>query len=59
MRVSIDTFLRHSNPLGCDLFFFLFFWVNPMGVGRASVYNNVSTSQAILFFGDGPSKMVR
>ena len=26
-------------------FFFFFFGVNPMGVGRASVYNNVSTRQ--------------
>ena len=33
--------MEHSE-LG---FFFVFLWVNPMGVGRASVYNNVSTSR--------------
>ena len=40
---------REFHILAVLLFFFLFFsWVNPMGVGRASVYNNVSS---VLFRG--------
>ena len=48
---GLATHLQLVSPPGYTslvralIFFIFFLWVNPMGVGRASVYNNVSTSR--------------